>query len=173
MQLMIIDVPSRERGMELIDRVEDAVDQKQVSVADVALVHRTDQGRVKIHQTRDVGAGKGALRGGLVGALVGVVAAPMVAATAVGVGAGALISAVADRGIDNRLMKRVGEHITGGKAAVFVLADDASVAYLAERGDLKDTDIEFMVVSPDITDLAEPEPAPSAAIRPTPATAAA
>ena len=150
MQLMMIDVPTRERGLEILDRIEDAVDLKRVSVEDMALVHRTDKGKVKIHQTREAGAGKSALRGGTLGLLVGIVAAPVAAAAAVGAGAGALVAKAHDRGIDNKMMKRVGEHIEGSEAAVFVLADDASVQYLASSTDMREQDIDYVVVSPEV-----------------------
>jgi len=62
------------------------------------------------------------------------VAAPaVIAATAVGAGAGALIAKARDSGVSDKLMKQVGDLIEGSKAALFVLADDASALLIATR----------------------------------------
>jgi hypothetical protein len=66
---------------------------------DAALVYRNDKGRLKIYETRDLGAKAGALRGAAVGLLVSIVALPaVIAATAVGAGAGALIGKARESG---------------------------------------------------------------------------
>jgi len=131
MQLLMIAVPSKEEGLAALDRLEDAVIDGRVKVEDAALVYKNDKGRVKIHQTHDAAAGKGAVRGGALGVLVGIFAAPLVAATAVGVGAGALIAKARDSGVSDKLMKEAGTLIEGNEAAVFILADDASSLAIA------------------------------------------
>jgi uncharacterized membrane protein len=126
MQLIMVGVPSREIGLEALERVDDAMAAGTITVDDAALVYRNDKGKVKIHQTHDATAKRGALRGGAVGLLVGIVAAPLVAATAVGAGAGALIGKARDSGVSDKLMKQIGGYIEGSEAALFILADDSS-----------------------------------------------
>jgi uncharacterized membrane protein len=129
--VVMIGVPSREAGLLVMDRIEEAAEEGRVSIDDLALVHRDDKGRVKVQQTADATAGKGAVKGGALGLLVGIVAAPLVAATAVGAGVGALVGRARDKGISDKLMKQAGELIIGSGAVVFVLADDASTAAIA------------------------------------------
>ena len=50
------------------------------------MVYKSDSGKVKIHQTSDATAGKGAPKGGGLGLLVGIFAAPLMPAVAVGAG---------------------------------------------------------------------------------------
>jgi uncharacterized membrane protein len=129
------------------------VDLQRASVDDMALVYRSDSGKVKIQQTRDLGAGKGALRGGGLGLLLGLFAPPVGIATVAGGAIGALASGIGDKGIDNKLMKRVGEHIDGANAAVFILADDASISHLSSSDDLAEQETEYVVVAGEIQEL--------------------
>lgn len=134
MQLMMVGVPSREVGLEVIDKLADAHADGTVTIEDAALVYKNDKGKVKIQQTHDANAKRGALWGGGVGLLVGIVAAPAaIAATVVGGGAGALLAKARDSGVSDKLMKEIGDLIEGSEAAVFVLADDASSLVIAAR----------------------------------------
>ncbi|HMN99236.1 MAG TPA: DUF1269 domain-containing protein [Miltoncostaeaceae bacterium] len=131
MQLIMVGVPSKDVGLTALERIDDAVAEGTITVDDAALVYRNEKGKVKIHQTRDATAKRGALRGGAVGLLVGLIAAPVVAATAVGVGAGALIGKARDSGVSDKLMKQIGTYIEGDESAVFILADDSSTLTIA------------------------------------------
>jgi uncharacterized membrane protein len=134
-QIIMIAVESREQGLDALDRLDDAVAEGRVTVEDAAMVYKNDKGKVKIHQTHDATGGKGAVRGGALGLLVGVFAAPLVAATAVGAGAGALVAKFRDSGVSDKMMKQAGELIEGSEAGIFILADDSSVAAIAEHLD--------------------------------------
>ena len=156
MQLIMIGVPSREIGLEALNRLDDAVSDGRLSVEDAALVYRNDKGKVKIHQTHDVTARKGAFRGGAVGLLVGLVAAPVVAATAVGAGAGALIGRARDSGVSDKLMRQIGDLIEGSEAAILVLADEASslkISSTVEEFAAGGADVSYAVMPPEAQDF--------------------
>ena len=73
-KIVAFTVPSLEDGDKAIAELA-AVDE----VEDAALVYyKNDKGRVKIRQTSDVTAGKGAVRGALLGTAVGIFAGPVV-----------------------------------------------------------------------------------------------
>jgi uncharacterized membrane protein len=156
-QLIMVGVPSREVGLEALERIDDAVAAGTITVDDAALVYRNDKGKVKVQQTHDVTAKKGSLWGGGVGLLVGLVAAPaVVAATAVGAGAGAILGKARDSGISDKLMKQIGELIEGSEAAVFILADDSSsllIAAAIEELMAGGADIAYQVVPPEAQDF--------------------
>jgi len=157
MRLVIVAVPSRAVGMEALDRLRAAEDERRLGVEDAALVYRDADRSVKLHQTRDAGAGVGAMRGGLVGLAVGIIAAPaVVLAAAAGAGVGALAAKWRDHGIDNAMLERLGDLLEGREAAVVVLADEASADLLTARvAELVDggAELDYEVVPPEAQDL--------------------
>ena len=58
---------------------------------------------MKIRQTSDVSAGKGAVRGVLLGAALSIVAGPLGAMAAAGVAGGTAIAGLGDKGVDDKL----------------------------------------------------------------------
>ena len=157
MQLIMVGVPSKEIGLDALDRIDDAVVAGTITVDDAALVYRNEKGKVKIHQTHDATAKRGAFRGGGVGLLVGLVAAPaVIAATAVGAGAGALIGRARDSGVSDKLMKEIGDYIEGSEAALFILADDSSsltIAATIEELMAGGAGISYEVIPPEAQDF--------------------
>jgi uncharacterized membrane protein len=157
MQVMIIDVPSRERGLQVLDRVEAVVDLERYTVRDTALVYRADDGRTRIRQTRDTPATLGAVPVGGLGALLGLLAAARSAPTrltpaGLPAAAPAASAADADAAIDDRLINRVAQHIDETNAAVVLLGDDATIDFLSGTADLAEHDIEYVTVAPDPRD---------------------
>lgn len=130
MNVVIMGVPSRESGLRAMDRIDYAVEEGTITVEDMAMAYRGDNGKVKLHQTTDATAGKGALKGGALGLLVGAFAASLVPAVAVGAGIGALVGKLRDKGLSDQLMKQAGRALQDSEAVVFVLADDASTLVL-------------------------------------------
>jgi uncharacterized membrane protein len=134
-----IKVETVDRGEFVLDALQAAAKANRVTLDDLALVTKDEEGKVQIRQTKDVTTGKGAKRGTLVGALVGLAAPPILGAAAVGAGIGALWGKFRDRGVDDDLMKRVGNMIAEGQAVVFAMGDNASIdaieAKVAEQGD--------------------------------------
>jgi uncharacterized membrane protein len=138
---MIIDVPSRERGLQVLDRVEEVIDVENVSVRDTALVYRADDGRTRIRQTRDLPVTAGSTtRGAGLGALLGLLSPQSPAEVATEAATGPVL--------DDRLIKRVAQHIDEAKAAVVLLGDDATIDFLSGTADLAEHDIEYLTVRP-------------------------
>jgi uncharacterized membrane protein len=119
-KIVAFSVPSMLDGEQALDQLEDVAD-----VLDVALVYKTEKGKVKLRQTSDMTAGKGALRGALVGGLASILVGPFVGMAAAGTAAGAIYGKVRDKGVSDKLMKLAGDQLEAGNAAVFVLAEDA------------------------------------------------
>ena len=110
-----------------------------VDLDDSALVWREKDGRVRIQRslpTASVGAASGAASGAFWGLLLGLVFEnPMIG---VGLGAmaggaaGAASGALLDIGIDEDFIRRIGEQLQPGTAAVFCLARRATPDRVAE-----------------------------------------
>lgn len=106
-------------AQQVASNLGDAVKAHVIEVDDVALVERRDDGKVKLHQPSlaGIGAAGGAMWGGLIGLLF---LAPLVG-MAVGAAAGAAGGAMADSGVDDDFMKRLGSELEPGRAALIVL----------------------------------------------------
>ena len=133
MKVIGIEVGTKERGEFVMTALRTAVEEKRVTLDDMALVTKDDDGKVRIHQTKDTTTGKGATKGALVGALVGLAAPPLLGAAAVGAGVGAIWGKFRDRGVDDSMMASVGNMIAEGDAVVFALGPDESIDAVADR----------------------------------------
>jgi uncharacterized membrane protein len=156
LNVVMINVESRDDGLRVLDRVESATDAGEITVEDVAMVYKNDGGKVKIHQTSDATAGKGAVKGGGLGLLVGIFAAPLVPAVAVGAGLGAIVAKARDRGISDKLIEQAGKSIESYGAVVFVLADQASTDAITRLIDEKvagGAKVEYEVLAEDAQTL--------------------
>lgn len=96
--------------------------QKQhlITLEDAVVVERKQDGKVKLHQARST-TGAGAMGGALWGGLIGLIFFMPFVGAAIGAATGAAVGSTADVGADDNFMRQVGEQLTPGKAALFVL----------------------------------------------------
>ena len=115
------DVATAEKVRALLS---DLQKQKLIQLEDAVIVERKEDGKVKLHQAvsaTGAGAAGGALWGGLIGLLFFM---PFLGA-AIGGATGAAVGAAQDFGVDDNFMRRIGENLTPGAAALFVLVQNA------------------------------------------------
>jgi uncharacterized membrane protein len=91
-----------------------------IEMEDVVVVTKDEKGKVKLHQAVNLTA-VGAVGGSFWGMLLGMIFLNPLLGAAVGAGAGALSGKLRDIGIDNNFIKELGETITPGSSALFVL----------------------------------------------------
>ncbi len=103
-----------------------------ISMDDVVVVTRDEEGRVKLHQAVNMTA-TGAVGGGFWGMLIGLIFLNPLLGAAVGAGAGALSGYLTDIGIDDKFMKDLGEKLPKGGSALFVLVKKATGDKVLER----------------------------------------
>ena len=96
-----------------------------IDMEDVVVVTRDDQGEVKLHQAQNLTAA-GALGGSFWGMLIGMFFLNPLLGAAVGAGAGAISGKLTDIGISNDFMKDLGQTISPGSSALFVLVRKAT-----------------------------------------------
>jgi uncharacterized membrane protein len=94
--------------------------QHLITLEDAVVVERTQDGKIKLLQARST-AGAGAMGGALWGGLIGLIFFMPFLGAAIGAATGALAGSAADVGVDDNFMRQVGEQLTPGKAALFVL----------------------------------------------------
>jgi uncharacterized membrane protein len=102
------------------DKLFQLQDRRLITMEDAVVVERLMDGKVKLHQARSA-AGRGALGGALWGGLIGLIFFMPFLGAAVGAATGAIVGGSVDVGADDNFMRQVGEQLTPGKAALFVL----------------------------------------------------
>lgn len=94
-----------------------------LELADAAVVTRVGR-RVRITQTKDLSTTQGAVGGLWLGVLAGLFAGGPLLGAALGAAAGGLFGRLHDIGIDDDAMRRMGEELVDGEAALFLLVED-------------------------------------------------
>ncbi|HUG86132.1 MAG TPA: DUF1269 domain-containing protein [Euzebya sp.] len=92
-----------------------------LDIDDAAIVSRAEGGRVRIQQTRDLNMADGAMSAGWWGLLAGLFVGQPLVGGALGAALGGLWGKLHDVGISDPEMKRFGETLAEGEAALFLL----------------------------------------------------
>ncbi|RLB74103.1 MAG: hypothetical protein DRH03_02100 [Deltaproteobacteria bacterium] len=118
--LVVIGFEEEHRAFEL--RAELVKIQKEylLEMEDVVVVTKDGMGKAKLHQAVNLTA-TGAVGGTFWGMLIGMLFLNPLVGAAVGAGAGALSGKLSDIGINDDFMKELGETLTPGSSALFVL----------------------------------------------------
>lgn len=99
------------------------VGREHLDLEDAAIVTKIGQ-RVRITQTKDVSTGQGAMSGTWLGTLAGLFVGQPLIGAAIGAALGGLFAKLRDIGIDDDEMRRMGESLEEGAAALFLLVRD-------------------------------------------------
>jgi uncharacterized membrane protein len=91
-----------------------------IEIEDAVVATREADGRVKLHQAVNP-AGAGAAGGALWGGLIGLIFLAPLLGAAIGAGLGAASGALTDLGIEDNLMRDLGQNLPEGGAALIVL----------------------------------------------------
>ena len=91
-----------------------------IEMEDVVVVTKDELGRVKLHQSTNLIA-EGAVSGGFWGLLFGVLFRNPLLGVAAGAGIGALGGKMADAGMDDRFIRKLGKALHPESSALFVL----------------------------------------------------
>jgi uncharacterized membrane protein len=129
--LVVLGLDNREDAERVFDLAGDLAKQQLLQLEDAAYAYRDDKGKVRIQQSINLTAA-GAASGALWGTLIGLIFLMPVAGLAIGAATGALGGKLADVGISDDTIKRIGEQLQQGKAAVFLLARSATVDRVIE-----------------------------------------
>ena len=107
--------------------------QKQylLEMEDAVVVTRDPDGKTKLHQAVSLTTA-GAVSGGFWGMLIGLLFLNPLLGAALGAGAGALSGRFQDLGLDDNMMKSVGESLKPGTSALFVLIRKATADKVIE-----------------------------------------
>jgi uncharacterized membrane protein len=118
--LVAVAFPDRATAEEVMATLGRLQKEHSIELEDAVVVTRDENGKVKLHQSRNLtatGAAGGALWGGLIGLIFFVPLLGM----AIGAATGAATGALTDVGVDDNFMKDLGAKLQPGGAAVIVL----------------------------------------------------
>lgn len=96
-----------------------------IEMEDSVVVVRDRNGKTKLDQVANLTAA-GAVGGGFWGMLIGLIFLNPLLGAAIGAGAGAISGKLSDIGLDDKMMKEVGESLKPGSSALFVLVRRAT-----------------------------------------------
>lgn len=122
--LVAIAYDDLDQAHRVASNLGEAVKAHVIELEDLVIVERKQDGKVKLHQPSM--AGLGAASGALWGGLIGLIFLVPLFGMAVGAAAGAAGGALSDTGVDDKFMKRLGEELDPGKAAVILLVRKVS-----------------------------------------------
>ncbi|MCC5950030.1 MAG: DUF1269 domain-containing protein [Nitriliruptoraceae bacterium] len=123
--LWVFGLDSPIRAQEALLAAMRMVGKTQLTLEDAAIVTKV-RGRVRITQTKDVSPSQGAVGGAWIGVLAGLFLGPggPLVGGALGAAAGGLFAKLRDIGIDDDEMRRMGDDLDEGHAALFLLVED-------------------------------------------------
>ncbi len=123
--LVVIGFEDEHRAFEMRAELVKLQKEYLIEMEDVVVVTKDDSGKVQLHQAVNLTAA-GAVGGSFWGMLIGMIFLNPLLGAAVGAGAGALSGKLSDIGIDDNFIKELGETLTAGSSAVFVLVRKAT-----------------------------------------------
>jgi uncharacterized membrane protein len=126
--LMMAKYPNQEHAKTILDMLESMHRALTIDLKDAVMAVKEHDGKIKVHETKDVSTRKGLKRGAIAGGCLGVLFPPSLLATAVvGGGIGALWGKIKDSGVKDPDIKALADSLTPGQAALIVLVANASV----------------------------------------------
>jgi uncharacterized membrane protein len=138
------DVPT---AQQVASNLGEAVKAHEIELDDLVIVERKDDGDVKLHQPSLAGAG--AVGGALWGGLIGLIFLVPLFGMAIGAAAGAAGGALSDTGVDDKFMKRLGEELTPGAAALILLVRKVSADKILPKVQIPGTVIQTSLSNED------------------------
>ncbi|MEU7000243.1 DUF1269 domain-containing protein [Nonomuraea sp. NPDC046570] len=135
--LVAIAYPDANTAIQVRDRLFAMQKEKLITLEDAAVVERQQDGNIKLHQVASA-VGMGAAGGALWGGLIGLLFFMPLLGMALGAAGGAASGKMTDLGVDDKFMKDLGEDLTPGTAALFLLVvkstPDKVVPEIAQYG---------------------------------------
>jgi len=161
---------SPDRALANLKTIQAKAKEADVELEDAVVIYRAHDGRIKIKQTKDITAGKGAGRGAFWGLLVGLLLGGPIGGLLGGLGIGALYGKIVDHGIDDKFIKDIGDSLRRTNSAVLLLIPEenypGAIAYLetfdaeiyeAEIGEEVEEAVREAVEKPEVAQAVEDE----------------
>jgi uncharacterized membrane protein len=130
--------------------LQEAKREKTIGIEDAAVITKDASGKVKIKETADMRAGKGATIGAVAGGVIGLLAGPVGWAALGGGVVGGLAAKLHDSGFPDARLKQLGEGLTPNSSALVAVIDHRWVAEVEQELAHQQADIVTQTLSDDI-----------------------
>jgi uncharacterized membrane protein len=144
--LVVLKFDSEDGAAQMRDRLLSLQKQQLITIEDAAIMKKSADGKPKLEQLNNM-AGVGALGGAFWGMLFGLLFFVPFLGLAVGAATGAIAGSMSDVGIDDKFIKSVGESITPGTSALFLLVNSAVLDKVLEQT----KDLKYEVLQTNLT----------------------
>jgi uncharacterized membrane protein len=127
-RLVVVSCASRADA----ERAQDVLGRLKAGIHDVAVVTRSESGRVDLHQTKQIAAGEGVVAGGAVGFVAGMLLGGPVGVALLGMLGGGVWGA-RDTGVPDPRLRELGESLAPGGALLCTLVEAGDAAAVREQ----------------------------------------
>jgi uncharacterized membrane protein len=138
-RLVVVSCSSRAEAEQALA----ALRELDAELVDAVVVTRAENGRIELHQTRQVAAGEGVVAGGTVGFVAGMLLGGPVGGALLGMLGGGIWGA-RDTGVPDARLRELGDSLTPGRALLCALVAEngaaAACEALATYGEVADAD---------------------------------
>ncbi len=138
--------------------LKEAQKKKEVAYKAYTVVSHSDDKKLHVKETGDVGGIAGMASGGLLGLVIALMAGPfgwVGAAVLSGGAVGGIATKLIDSGVKNDQIKAVGENLNPGMSAVLVLVNEADVAGIQGKLTAAGGAVETAALAPAVVESAE------------------
>jgi len=133
-KLIVFTYETENKAQTVLQKVDELAKKSLISVQDAAWVVKDSEGNIKVKQTlEDRVKGSNIISGGFWGLLIGFLFGGPLFGALLGIGLSALFGTQIDSGIDNDFINQVGNDMSPGNSALFLLAGDVTVDKVAEE----------------------------------------
>ena len=134
-EMIVIAFDNEYEAQEVLDTLKSMESMDVVDLKNGAVIVRSSSGEVKINETSDFDTKQGAIGGAVAGAVLGLLGGGLVRGALLGAAGGAAAGKFVDLGIEDDLLKEIGDNLGAGSSAVVALVDFEQIDQAMEELD--------------------------------------
>lgn len=151
-QVIVAAFKDMDGASNVLNDLKQAKREGLIDIEDAAVITKDIDGKTKIRETHDMGAGKGATIGAVTGAVLSIIAGP-IGWMALGGGLiGGISAKMRDGGFPDDRLRKLAEGLTPGSSALVVIIDHNWVAAVEEQIEKHDADMLMGALQADIAE---------------------
>ncbi len=149
-QVIVAAFHTIDGASDALKSLQEAKREKLIGIRDAAVITKDANGKVKIKETADMRAGKGATIGAITGGVLGLLAGPVGWAALGGGVIGGLAAKMHDAGFPDERLKQISEKLTPNSSALVAVIDHTWVAEVERELASQQADVMTQALSDDI-----------------------
>ena len=134
-EMIVIAFDNENEAAKVLDSLKAMESMDVVDLKNGAVIVRSSSGEVKINETSDFDTKQGAIGGAAAGAVLGLLGGGFIRGALLGAAGGAAAGKFVDLGIEDDLLKEIGDNLGPGSSAVVALIDFEQVDQAMEELD--------------------------------------